>query len=78
MTLSGLGLGPPLEHTHTCSRAGCRDAAVWAIRWRNPKIHSADRRKIWLACDAHRQVLADFLSDRSFPLDIVTVGELDE
>ena len=26
----------------------------WRIEWRNPRIHSADRRKIWVACDEHR------------------------
>lgn len=78
MTLGGINLGAPMEHRHTCSRAGCRDAASWGLLWRNPKIHTPDRRKTWLACDEHREVLASFLSDRSFPLEIVTVGELDE
>ena len=76
--LSGLSLGAPLEHRHTCSRAGCRDAAVWALLWRNPKIHTADRVKTWLACQEHRAVLESFLTDRSFPLTVVTVGELDD
>ena len=31
-----------------------------ALRWNNPKIHDAERRKTWLACDAHEQSLADF------------------
>lgn len=78
MTLGGINLGAPMEHRHTCSRAGCRDAAAWGLLWRNPKIHTPDRRKTWLACNEHREVLASFLSDRSFPLEIVTVGELDE
>ncbi|MGO2140648.1 MAG: hypothetical protein ACTH30_09545 [Leucobacter sp.] len=78
MTFSGLSLGAPLEHQHTCSRAGCRDEATWALRWRNPKIHTADRRKTWLACDEHREVLSAFLTDRSFPLEVVSVGELDD
>lgn len=76
--LSGLNLGAPMEHRHTCSRAGCRDEAAWALRWRNPKIHSPERRKIWLACDEHLDVLRAFLTDRSFPLDTVPVGELDD
>lgn len=78
MTLSGLSLGAPLEYQHTCSRAGCRDEAAWALVWRNPKIHTQDRRKTWLACDEHREVLAAFLTDRSFPLQVLTVGELDD
>ena len=75
---TGVSLGAPLEHRYTCSRAGCRDAAEWALVWRNPKIHSADRRKTWLACEAHLKVLRDFLSDRDFPLEIVAVGALNE
>ncbi|KKI16499.1 MULTISPECIES: hypothetical protein [Leucobacter] len=62
----------------TCSRAGCADAATSAIRWRNPKIHSEDRRKTWLACDAHLEVLRDFLAARDFPLAVVPVSELDD
>lgn len=76
--LSGLTLGAPMEYRYTCSRAGCRDEAHWALLWRNPKIHSADRRKTWLACDAHLDTLRDFLGDRSFPLETVPVGELDD
>lgn len=78
MTFGGLSLGAPLDHRHTCSRAGCRAEAAWALLWRNPKIHTPDRRKTWLACEEHREVLTSFLSDRSFPLEVVTVGELDE
>ena len=74
----GIGLGAPIEHQYTCSRAGCRDEASWALIWRNPKIHTADRRKTWLACVEHLDVLRAFLSDRSFPLEIIPVGELDE
>ncbi len=75
---AGVSLGAPLEHRYTCSRAGCRDAADWALLWRNPKIHSADRRKTWLACETHLEVLRDFLQDRDFPLEVVAVGALDE
>jgi hypothetical protein len=49
-----------------CSSKGCRAPAAWALRWQNPKLHSGDRYKTWLACDDHRQSLADFLSARSF------------
>ncbi|MGH8881520.1 MAG: hypothetical protein ACRD0P_29910, partial [Stackebrandtia sp.] len=50
-----------------CSARGCRDRAVWALEWRNPKIHTADRVKTWLACDQHRDRLEDFLTRRGFP-----------
>jgi hypothetical protein len=53
-----------------CSRAGCRESAVWRITWRNPRIHTADRRKEWVACDAHVGYLRDFLAARDFPLDV--------
>lgn len=53
-----------------CSRAGCRDTAVWAIRWRNPRIHAADRRKTWVACDEHVAYLREFLTARDFPVEV--------
>jgi len=42
--------------------------------WNNPKLHTPDREKVWAACDAHKESLANFLSARSFlkrvePLD---------
>jgi len=49
-----------------CSAKGCRTPAVWALSWNNPKLHPPERRKTWLACDAHRQSLADFLDARGF------------
>lgn len=62
------------EGTARCSSAGCVADAVWRINWRNPRIHSADRVKVWLACDAHRGTLADYLGTRGFP---VVVSALD-
>ncbi|WP_427871203.1 hypothetical protein [Leucobacter luti] len=70
-------LGGP-THRFECSRAGCREAAVWAIEWRNPKIHAEDRRKTWLACAEHREVLEEFLAARSFPLEVKSVKDLDD
>lgn len=59
-----------------CSRAGCRDTAAWTIAWRNPRIHAADRRKVWVACNAHVAYLREFLSARDFPLEVrALVGE---
>jgi len=65
-------------HTLACSRAGCDQAAKWALRWQNPKIHSADRWKHWLSCEAHLDYLRDFLAARSFPLAVLPVAELAE
>lgn len=65
--LDALGGGPEVP---TCSRAGCREPATWRIDWRNPRIHSVDRRKTWLACDEHVEFLRGFLASRDFPLTV--------
>lgn len=79
MTIGGpLTLGGEISEGLRCSRVRCAAAAVWAIQWRNPKIHSEERRKVWLACGEHRPTLEAFLSDRSFPLSVIPVGELDD
>lgn len=57
-----------------CSRAGCRDDATWRIAWRNPRIHAADRRKIWTACDAHVEYLRGFLASRAFPVEVAPIS----
>lgn len=49
-----------------CSAKGCRDEAGWAVVWNNPKVHTPEREKVWVACDQHRQSLADYLAARSF------------
>ncbi len=49
-----------------CSAKGCRGAAAYALRWQNPKLHSGDRMKTWLACEEHREHLSSFLSARGF------------
>lgn len=58
-----------------CSRAGCRDAAQWRIEWRNPRIHTADRRKVWVACDAHVDYLRGFLTSRAFPVAVAALTD---
>jgi YD repeat-containing protein len=54
-----------------CSAKGCQEPATWELQWNNPKLHTPDRRKVWLACDAHRQSLAEFLTARQFLKDVV-------
>jgi hypothetical protein len=49
-----------------CSARGCQAPATWALSWNNPKIHTPDRRKIWLACEDHKASLSDFLGSRGF------------
>jgi hypothetical protein len=58
-----------------CSRAGCRNPASHRIVWRNPALHDADRRKVWLACDDHLDFLQGFLEARSFPLEVERIGD---
>lgn len=57
----------------TCSRAGCNQAASDRIEWRNPKIHTEDRVKVWLACGEHSDFLAEFLRARSFPVKVISL-----
>jgi hypothetical protein len=49
-----------------CSAKRCRNAAVWQLRWNNPRLHTPDRRKTWLACEEHRESLSTFLGARGF------------
>lgn len=53
-----------------CSRAGCHEHARYRIVWRNPRLHTADRRKVWLACDEHVGYLREFLRARDFPVTV--------
>lgn len=39
---------------------------MWSLLWNNPKLHDPDRRKSWLACQAHLSSLSDFLAARRF------------
>lgn len=49
-----------------CSARGCQAPAAYDVLWNNPKIHTPDRRKHWLACNDHRDSLSAFLSARGF------------
>lgn len=60
-----------------CSAKACQQAAAWALQWNNPRIHTPERRKTWLACDDHRQHLSHFLQARSFLRDVVPLPEFD-
>jgi len=63
---AGPEAGPDL-----CSAKGCHAPAVWALQWNNPKLHTPERRKTWLACEEHRSSLSDFLGARGFLRDVV-------
>ena len=49
-----------------CSARCCRAPASYALVWNNPKVHAPEREKTWVACEEHRQSLADFLDLRGF------------
>lgn len=59
-----------------CSARSCRTLALWALRWNNPKIHTPERRKTWLACAVHCDDLAGFLQLRGFLRETCPVEEL--
>ncbi len=43
--------------------------------WNNPKLHTPDRRKVWVACDEHREYLANFLGLRGFLRETVPMAD---
>ncbi|MBN1093753.1 hypothetical protein JKP75_15050 [Blastococcus sp. TML/M2B] len=49
-----------------CSAKGCSAPAAFALVWNNPKLHTPDREKVWLACGEHREPLSHHLASRSF------------
>ena len=61
-----------------CSAKACRNSATWAHLWNNPKLHTPDRRKVWLACDDHRTSLGEFLSIRGFLVETVAADAIPE
>ena len=61
-----------------CSAKACRNTATWAHLWNNPRLHTPDRRKVWLACDEHRTSLGEFLSVRGFLVGTVAADAIPE
>jgi hypothetical protein len=64
----------PLPTELVCSARGCQQQAIFDLRWNNPKIHPPERRKHWLACQAHRESLSGFLSARGFLREVVPLA----
>jgi len=52
--------------TPICSAKGCRTPARYSLVWNNPKLHTPDREKVWVACADHRDHLGEFLRLRGF------------
>ena len=71
--------GPQSSETVSpiCSAKGCRAASSWVLAWNNPKLHTPERRKTWLACERHRASLAEFLQVRGFLRETQPVSQLD-
>jgi len=72
-----LGPVPDVVGELVCSARGCGAEATWGLLWNNPKLHTADRRKVWLACPDHRAHLEQFLGARGFLRATVPVTELE-
>jgi hypothetical protein len=60
-----------------CSGKGCSATATCGLLWNNPKIHGPERRKVWLACDDHREYLSEYLAVRGFLKQVVPVADLE-
>ncbi|WP_262405954.1 hypothetical protein [Protaetiibacter sp. SSC-01] len=74
----GLGIGGAGDPGIRCSAAGCTRDAEFRVNWRNPRIHGAERVKVWLACPEHRDTLSEYLASRGFPVRVTDVDvELD-
>lgn len=58
--------------SHKCSRRGCGAPATWALRWRNPALHTG-RQKVWLGCDEHIDFLKEFVELRDFPHQVISI-----
>nr|WP_171986559.1 MULTISPECIES: hypothetical protein [Nocardiopsis] len=72
----GSALGKPDDRPR-CSRRDCRAEATWALVWNNPKLHTPDRRKVWVACDEHREYLSNFLGMRGFLRETTPMDEFE-
>ena len=64
-----------IEGPAICSARGCPAPATWQLLWNNPKLHTPERRKIWLACDEHREQLSSFLGARQCPKHVAPPAE---
>ncbi len=60
-----------------CSARACGKRAAWGLRWNNPRLHTVERRKTWLACQEHLPTLSEHLSVRGFLREVVAAEDLD-
>lgn len=54
------------DETPICSAKGCRLTARHVLVWNNPRLHTPEREKTWVACDDHRTPLSGHLDVRGF------------
>lgn len=59
-----------------CSAKACRLPASDAVIWRNPRIHTEQRRKVWVACPDHVEQLRAFVDLRGFLIEVLLVDDL--
>lgn len=71
-----LAASRPDDRSVICSAKGCRAEATYGLLWNNPKVHTPERRKAWMACDEHADTLSDYLSKKGFLKDAVPVAEM--
>ena len=68
------GLVSENESPAICSAKACRAFATWAVVWNNPRLHTPDREKVWVALRG-AQATARRLPRRSFvPQACRTIG----
>jgi len=71
-----LAASSPQDRSVICSAKGCRAEAAYGLLWNNPKVHTPERRKAWMACAEHADTLSDYLSKKGFLKDAVPVAEM--
>ncbi|MGV0624480.1 hypothetical protein [Mycolicibacter minnesotensis] len=59
-----------------CSRKGCSAEAAFGMLWNNPRLHTPQRRKVWLTCPDHREYFREYLSARGLLKSEAAVDEL--
>ena len=65
---------PDDDERAVCSAKGCRADAAHVLVWNNPTLHTPDREKTWVACDDHRDSLAQHLDVRGFLRRVEPLG----
>ena len=76
--MSLFGPVPDAVDELVCSARGCHATASWGLLWNNPKLHTPERRKVWLACDDHRESLSQYLDVRDCLRDVLPASALEQ